>query len=359
MGYESIIRSSSSDKKPDREPYEPIIRSAPVAEKPDREPYESIIRSDKGEIVREGDINKETPTLSETASSRTKSAEDAAKNFITDEKQKIDNLEKNIDLSAEDIDEVREKTGFQKKWEELQQETAALVAKFIEKIDLLNMSLCSIDKNAGLLFKEILKGQEIKKEERERIDNIIKKFGPSLELSDIDSLAVRKNLEHLSFLPDNLVNLMIHKGLKIRIGKGDITDLSKDESLKIKAPRGWKNKSNWKGVAGGYSGNEKIAYAGTAISGSESVALHEYGHGIGHLLELDNASDTIEAHRRLFDKLPTYLQQDGPGEVAGRQEFIADSTADFFMLSKTKFITRYDTQWYDSLEKFINQKSTA
>lgn len=207
--------------------------------------------------------------------------------------------------------------------------------------------------------RQVVAINEIKKSYKEKISEVMDKFGSSLEVTDAESPTVFNHIEHLSLLPKDLVETMKNKGLKIKIGNRDMLGLSDDEHYRNNSPRGWKNKANWEGVGGCYHTSDKIAYAGKTFyrkAVGDDVVLHEYGHGMGQLLGLDNLNDTISAHNRLYDKLTPYQQQEGPGGVAGRQEFVAESVAAFFTLDKKKFIKKYDNSWYASLEKSVNEK---
>lgn len=95
------------------------------------------------------------------------------------------------------------------------------------------------------------------------------------------------------------------------------------------APRGWAPGETWDDVAGCYDPQNKKVICGTGKGGTWSLAAHEAGHAIGHLYGLDDDAETVEWHKKLFPKLPEYLQQDGPGGFAGRQEMIAESIAAF------------------------------
>jgi len=203
---------------------------------------------------------------------------------------------------------------------------------------------------------KIDRGDDFKKE---RIAKAIDKFGSSLKILNADSLAVKEHLEHLSFLPENFIELMKIKGLKVKIGDADVIDLSNDERLRTNQPRGWEGKSvGWQGVPGMYYTAESTVYAGNGFhgNGSRSLALHEYGHGVGDKLGLDNSQDAIDAHARLYEKLLPYLQQDGPGGFAGRQELIAESFAEVLTMPKAEFVNKYDEAWHMFLIKTINQK---
>lgn len=234
-----------------------------------------------------------------------------------------------------------------------------LMAKITNIHYLLNITLNQAtaqlaEKSKDLLVKVVDGANEKRREEKR--EKLIEKLGSSLEISEIDSLSVKKHLEHLSLLPDTLLETMMRIGMKVRIGNKDVPGLSNDNPIFKESPRGWAGKTDWSGVSGCFHSAEKRAYAGKLHSGgSNSIVLHEYGHGVGEFLALDDSQDTIDAHIRLYDKLVSYLQQDGPGGLAGRQEFLAESFADFFVISRGKFIKQYDESWYSYLEKNVNQ----
>ena len=94
-------------------------------------------------------------------------------------------------------------------------------------------------------------------------------------------------------------------------------------------------------------------------SSSSSVALHEYGQGVHHMLLTSFAGqNVIDAHKRLHPHLPPFIQERGePGSFGGVAELIADSFADFHILSKEDFLKRYDEQWYLLLGKIIADNS--
>ncbi len=225
-------------------------------------------------------------------------------------------------------------------------------------------AISEFSKKSSEWAKKIFSGtEEIRK--KEKINEMISRLGSSLEISDNDSVAVKKHLEHLSLLPENLLELMKNKGIKIKIGNKDVVGLaagSADESyFKENSPgEARASLANWKGVPGCYYGGEKkIVFAGEGAHGCSSLILHEYGHGVGDMLGIYKSLDLIAAHKRLYDKLDSYEQQGGPGGKTGRQELVAESLSDFFMISKSKFIKKYDKEWYLYLEKSINKKFTV
>ncbi len=195
--------------------------------------------------------------------------------------------------------------------------------------------------------------------EREKLKEIIDRFGESLDVldSEIECEVVTEHLEHLGLLPENFVSMIKNLGIKIKIRDTDILGMSNDDRLKNSGPRGLA-RSDWNGMPGGYNPRDNIVYAGKGNHGSSSLILHELCHGIDKSLGLNNDLNVIDAHKRLYHKFTSYFQQDGPGGLAGREEFLAESFADYFRLSKSKFIKRYGEDWHLFLEKIITRDPT-
>ncbi len=209
------------------------------------------------------------------------------------------------------------------------------------------------DKYEFGFFANIDEAKEIKKTRKKRVEEMRGCLGESLSLMGEETSLVREHLEHLSLIPRRFLEKMRILGIRLKIGNGDVIDLSESDELRREAPRGW-NQANWEGVPGCYDGIERMVYIGKGLHGSESFTLHEYGHGVGHLMGLNNSDKTIDAHIRLFKKLSSYYRQEGPGGIAGREEFVAESFASYFMLSEEQFIKRYDKEWREYLTDKIN-----
>ncbi len=187
-----------------------------------------------------------------------------------------------------------------------------------------------------------------------RKESLVENLGPNLILigGENDPI-VKEHLTSLRLVPEKLLTNMVAKGLKITIGNRDVVGMAHGKTDAFKqAPRGWSKKS-WVGVPGAYDTNNKILYAGSGNSGSTNVALHECGHAFGDFFAHDNNPEVKQAHQRLFEKLRTYFQQDGPGGKAGTEEFVAESFADYLAVNKETFIKRYDEQWYKYMEAAI------
>lgn len=201
--------------------------------------------------------------------------------------------------------------------------------------------------------------QESLKEE-ETMKQAIEKYGKNLEVSEV-SQAVFHHIEMLNLVPENFVRFLSSLGLKIKLGNFDITDFPGKVNLKLKNPSKegyhFDPRETYIGMSGIFYPSELTAYAGTNEHGAvvnEGVALHEYGHGAGQLLKLDNSKSIDEAHARLFEKLSRYEQQEGPGSVIGKKELLACAFDAYFTLSKNQFIHKYDEPLYLFLEEAVN-----
>lgn len=189
----------------------------------------------------------------------------------------------------------------------------------------------------------------------ERLNQAREAFGDSLEVLDPNTFEVQQHLADFSQLPIDVIRTMGFLGLKVKIGNADVVGLSGDESLKQGTPRGWAGKEDgWQGVAGAYC--EGTVYAGTGKYPPDRLALHEYGHGMGDKLRLDDALPVMEAHERLFAKLPLYEQQGGPRGHAGRQEFLAQSIQNYWLMPEQDFVDSYDKEWHGLLTEVMSRK---
>lgn len=147
-------------------------------------------------------------------------------------------------------------------------------------------------------------------------------------------------------------------GTTFHIGDTGVPTLDEMQHLAGVAPRGWPPGSTWDQVAGCYNNKSRKVVAGGIPTGCVSLFAHEAGHGIGHQFGIDDASDTIDWHKKLHDTLPPYLQQGGPGAEAGRQELVAESIAVYYRqgvegLSKWNGVGVDYAKWLDGKMKQV------
>lgn len=140
------------------------------------------------------------------------------------------------------------------------------------------------------------------------------------------------------------------------IGTGNLTKLNYLSHLKGVRPRGWPSGRTWDDV-GGAGGPKEAVVSVDGISGSISTVLHEWGHMLGSRGGWDDSTELIAHHKRLYAKQPEYMQQDGPGGRAGREEMFAESVADFFRMPKDLFASsQYDQEYLEWMARILSPR---
>jgi SPP1 gp7 family putative phage head morphogenesis protein len=151
-----------------------------------------------------------------------------------------------------------------------------------------------------------------------------------MHIKDWMSDEVQGHLHDIDLLPVSLQERLVTSGLKrIDLGTGTVPSFEGMEYLKGVHPRGW-GEMIWDDVPGVYDDSvaeKRVIAGGSAPHGSASLVLHETGHAVGDLLGYNDSEALIGHHKRLFDKLSGYFQQDGPGGIAGREELFAEGVA--------------------------------
>jgi hypothetical protein len=161
------------------------------------------------------------------------------------------------------------------------------------------------------------------------------------------------HIKHLSLIPKHLSEKLESLGVKVYINNDKtIPDMDEMSDLKGVRPRGWDEGMTWDIVPGAYDPRKKYVLAGHGDHGSCSAVLHEYGHAIGHLMQLDNSPQLISIHSKNYAKLPKYLRQDGPGGQAGRQELLAEGFAEV-LIDRRMAVIYYGSEFVEWVEKTI------
>jgi hypothetical protein len=179
----------------------------------------------------------------------------------------------------------------------------------------------------------------------------------NLNVLDENTSTVRHIMQELSRIPPYIHEAVMADGFKgFFVGDRPMTALDDMQDYKGMVPRGWEGSGKtWDDVAGsGPAGRDykdvATAGRGEGYSESNSVALHEYGHVVGLHLNLDDHPETIALHRELYGSLNPYLQQDGPGGKAGRQEFVAELFANR-MVSRRRAVGMFGEKAVGFLER--------
>lgn len=197
-------------------------------------------------------------------------------------------------------------------------------------------------------------------------------FDTDLWVDELESHDTFIHLEDLERLPVPLAKMLVDHGVRLHIAGGrTVPDMDSGDPLRSVQPRGYDKGMTWEDSSGSYSPWSKWATAGARrFSGSESTVLHELGHSIGDVFNLDNDQELWEHQRRLYPKLKKYYKQGGPGGRAGSQELLAESIAQYFKTPTDIYIDgpvhtgrwqyiadRYDEQYADWLESKLEPLS--
>jgi len=188
---------------------------------------------------------------------------------------------------------------------------------------------------------------------------LIGRFGERLHVKDESHPAVQQHLRDLTRVPPSLSKAVQDARVEIHVGTGGVSDQNHLSYLQGVQPRGWEEGATWDNVAGAYVTSGKKVVACTGRGSSASIALHEYGHAVGDVLGWDGSDELIEHHKRLHEKLTSYLQQDGPGGLAGRQELFAEGTAAVLRSFRTAAVAQYDEPFVAWLEDILRNARTA
>ncbi len=153
-------------------------------------------------------------------------------------------------------------------------------------------------------------------------------LGKTLRIDGYDDSVVQQHVRDLALVPESLLAQARKAGIKdIHFGPVGMPYLDSNEYARGVQPRGWPPGMTWDDVPGGYNPRARSVVAGRGDHGCTSLALHEYGHALGHLLNYDNDVRLIALHKQIFNRLDPYLRQDGPGGYAGRHELVAEGFA--------------------------------
>ena len=161
----------------------------------------------------------------------------------------------------------------------------------------------------------------------QHLESVTRKLKDSLVIRDFDAASVRQHVADLDSIPSGLASAAAAKGVTVHLGDSPMTELNGNADMKGITPRGWPPDVTWDTVPGSFNTFHNAVSAGKGRHGSVSLALHEYGHAVGHNFGIDSSSEWAAIHASSHDSLDPYLQQGGPGGFAGRQEFWAESFA--------------------------------
>lgn len=181
-----------------------------------------------------------------------------------------------------------------------------------------------------------------------------------LKVEDYNNILIRSNVEDLAKMPEAVLTKLKNSGLKqIEISNKSVVDMAENSELRNQKPRNWEETSSWDDVPGVYNPGDKTVAIGVGGNGSQALAIHELSHAIGDLFKLDKTSEMKDHHKRLYDKIDTYLKGIGnPGNDAGAEETFAEGLATLLKDGEEKAISRFDKPFIDYLKKEVLNQTT-
>lgn len=185
--------------------------------------------------------------------------------------------------------------------------------------------------------------EHVKKFRREEYPAVHAALGDALRVQDVEHPKVRKFLDHLAALPDDVLRRLGDAGCRIHIGDLPVTHLDQNHHMIGVRPRGWGGNDSWEVVGGVFTRRGWACVSTRGRDGSTSVTIHEVGHAIHHFLlnEEKQQADLKTIHETLYPNLDPYLRQGGPGATAGIEEMVAESFADLMMKGSEEAAKKY------------------
>jgi hypothetical protein len=178
-----------------------------------------------------------------------------------------------------------------------------------------------------------------------------------LSIEGVSTRQGRRNIAEMSRHIDHVKKLAA-MGVKLYTGDENVPNLDDLKHLLGKTPRGWPDGSTWDMVPGVmYADGDdvRVVAGGGTNYKSHSLFWHEAGHAIGYKTKGDEAAEFIQIHKDLFSTLTSYLQQDGPGGKAGRDELFAEAVAAWSAGGRQAIMVEWESQALaDLIDKTMN-----
>lgn len=196
------------------------------------------------------------------------------------------------------------------------------------------------------------------------LDAAIVRFGDLIHITGYETasiperIAIDVHLHDLSLILVPVAHRTIEAGLGgIFIGPGSITELDDMEFLRSVQPVGWRPDTTYAQVSGVYDRRRKFIVVGTTGQSphAQHTMLHEFGHAVGDLLNLNDA-DIIGNHHgdaRFWTQLPPYFRGSYPGDPRGQREMVAELFRDR-ILNERNMHRRWGTELVAWLEQELD-----
>lgn len=169
----------------------------------------------------------------------------------------------------------------------------------------------------------------------------MKILGTNVTVEDLDHPQVQKHLRDLGNVPPGVLRTFVNGG-----GTMEITSAPASKLGLKGTPRGWSATSSWDDVPGVYDTlNNHVFVGNTSSHGSESLLMHELGHGMDFYANV-SASDSdwrsawassVKANSGIHSRHP-YFSQSGN---AGAQEMFAEAFAVYHRWDRRMTVTQF------------------
>lgn len=190
-----------------------------------------------------------------------------------------------------------------------------------------------------------------------RHPDLVRALGEVLRVEDFGSEVIQEHVSDLQSLhvaaPRLLPELRARGLREIHIAHRDAVDLDGNPAYADKPVAGLGQSLREAEPLGIYNPVLRTVSVGMGTAYDASVATHELGHAVGHLLGFDDRLETIEAHQRLFDRLDEHSRIGGAGSFEGRREFFAESLSVLITFGTEEALLRYDAEWISFLKREV------
>lgn len=190
-----------------------------------------------------------------------------------------------------------------------------------------------------------------------RHPDLVRALGEVLRVEDFGSEVIQEHVSDLQSLhvaaPHLLPELRARGLREIHIAHRDAVDLDGNPAYADKPVAGLGQSLREAEPLGIYNPVLRTVSVGMGTAYDASVATHELGHAVGHLLGFDDRLETIEAHQRLFDRLDEHSRIGGAGSFEGRREFFAESLSVLITFGTEEALLRYDAEWISFLMREV------
>ncbi len=173
----------------------------------------------------------------------------------------------------------------------------------------------------------------------------------NLVIRNFEQKIVKEHLDDLNLLSDKTLKKIWKSEIVIFLSNQTFTGREDNIKFKWVQPRWWDKWNTRDSVAWASKWNRVYSWEGR--HGSKSLVLHELWHSIDNIFNITNSPKFKEFHKRFYNNLTSYFQQNGPWWYAWCQEFRAESIAQFYKYWEKKFTKIYDQEFTDYIKANI------